>query len=82
MHAHTQIDAFTADFSAAHDRAVSLDSSITSAAAQISSNYADLVALGARQTLSALDITALGKDDGSVDAGDVLVFMKDVGTSQ
>ena len=47
-----------------------------SAAAKISTNYVDLVSLSARQAMSGLDITV-----GS-DASDVLIFMKDVGTSQ
>ena len=76
-----QIDAFTADFSDAMNRAVALDQKIMDAAAQISENYVNLVSLGARQTMASLDITVLGNSDGSVDASDVKIFMKDVGTS-
>ena len=76
-----QIDAFTADFSDAMDRAVALDQKIMDAAAQVSENYVNLVSLGARQTMASLDITVLGNSDGSVDASDVKIFMKDVGTS-
>ena len=50
-------------------------------AAQISSEYVDLVSLGARQTFGALDITVFTGDNGNVDASDVKIFMKDVGTS-
>ncbi len=41
----------------------------------------DLVSLGARQTFGALDITVLADDKGNVDASDVKIFMKDLGTS-
>ncbi|RPD75342.1 hypothetical protein L226DRAFT_534905 [Lentinus tigrinus ALCF2SS1-7] len=75
------IDAFTTDFSAAHDRAVALDQKIIGDAAKISSEYVDLASLGARQTFGALDITVLSDDKGNVDASDVKIFMKDVGTS-
>ncbi|TFK89099.1 DUF1793-domain-containing protein [Polyporus arcularius HHB13444] len=75
------IDAFTADFTAAHDRAVALDQKIMSDASKVSSNYVDLVSLGARQTFGALDITVLADDKGNVDASDVKIFMKDLGTS-
>ncbi|KAI0705088.1 hypothetical protein C8T65DRAFT_577862 [Cerioporus squamosus] len=75
------IDAFTSDFSAAHDRAVALDQKIVGDAAKISSQYVDLVSLGARQTFGALDITVGADDKGNVDASDVKIFMKDLGTS-
>ena len=42
-------------------------------AAQISSEYVDLVSLGARQTFGALDITVFTDDNGNVDASDVKI---------
>ena len=50
-------------------------------AAQISPRYVDLVSLGARQTLGSLDITCLGDSNGGVDASNVKIFMKDIGSS-
>ena len=75
------MDSFITDFSSANDRAVALDEKIMSAAANISSNYVNLVSLTARQVMGALDITVLSNSDGSIDASDVQVFMKDVGGS-
>ena len=79
--ASAQVDSFITDFSNANDRAVALDEKIMSAAANISSNYVDLVSLTARQVMGALDITVSSNSDGSIDASDVQVFMKDVGGS-
>ncbi|TBU41779.1 hypothetical protein BD309DRAFT_964560 [Dichomitus squalens] len=76
------IDAFTADFPAAHDRAVALDAQILGSASQISSEYADLVALATRQAVSALDFTVGTDSKGNVDPGDVKLFMKNIGTDQ
>ena len=77
-----QIDAFVQDFSAASDRAQSLDEKIISDAAKISSNYVDLVSLAARQVMGSMDITVLESDSrGSVDGSDVKIFVKDIGGS-
>ncbi|KAI0746013.1 hypothetical protein C8Q76DRAFT_606683 [Earliella scabrosa] len=78
---NSAIDAFLSDFSAANDRAVQLDQRIMEQAAQISPRYVDLVSLGARQTLGSLDITCLGDSNGGVDASNVKIFMKDIGSS-
>ena len=77
-----QIDAFVQDFSAASDRAQSLDEKIISDAGKISSNYVDLVSLAARQVMGSMDITVLESDSGgSVDGSDVKIFVKDIGGS-
>ena len=76
-----QVDSFVVDFSNARNRAIALDEKIMSAAANISSEYIDLVSLTARQTMGALDITVVNNSDNSVDASDVKVFMKDIGGS-
>ena len=77
-----QIDAFVQDFSAASDRAQSLDEKIISDAGKISSNYMDLVSLAARQAMGSMDITVLESDSGgSVDGSDVKIFVKDIGGS-
>ena len=77
-----QIDSVTSDFSAAYDRAVALDAKIMGDAAKISSQYVDLVSLATRQTLSALEITAFNDSNGKINSSDVMIFMKDIGTSQ
>ena len=70
------------DFSGARNRAIVLDAELTNAASKISSHYADLVSLATRQTFGSLDITILSDAQGNVNASDVKVFMKDMGTSQ
>ncbi|KAM5534567.1 hypothetical protein V8D89_011771 [Ganoderma adspersum] len=74
------IDAFTADFAGAHDRAVALDQKIMSAASQISSQYSDILSLGIRQTMGALDFTVGTDLSGHIVPSDVKIFMKNLGT--
>ena len=51
-------------------------------ARKISSNYADLVSLAARQVMGSMDITVLRNDaDGSLNGSDVKIFIKDIGGS-
>ncbi|KAM5534565.1 hypothetical protein V8D89_011769 [Ganoderma adspersum] len=76
------IDAFTGDFAGAHDRAVALDQKIMSAASQISSQYSDVLSLGTRQTMGALDFTIGTDSSGHLVPGDVKVFMKNLGTDR
>lgn len=78
-----QIDAFTGDYSGALSRAVALDQKILNAAAKISSQYSDIVALSTRQTMSALDITVGTDASGSVVVpSDIMIFMKNIGTDR
>ena len=70
------------DFEDANNRAVVLDAKIMSDASKISPQYADLVSLATRQTMGSLDITVLSDAQGNVNASDVKIFMKDVGTTQ
>ena len=51
-------------------------------ASAISNNYADLVALGARQAMAGVDITVSKGTDNAWNISDVKVFMKDTGVSQ
>ncbi|PIL35879.1 hypothetical protein GSI_01539 [Ganoderma sinense ZZ0214-1] len=74
------IDAFTSDYSAAHDRAVALDQKIMNAANSISSQYSDIVSLAMRQAMSSMEITVGTNSDGSVAPSDLKIFMKDTGT--
>ncbi|PIL35873.1 hypothetical protein GSI_01533 [Ganoderma sinense ZZ0214-1] len=82
QNAEDAVDAFTSDYSAAHDRAVALDQKIMAAAANISSQYSDLVSLATRQVMSALDFTVGTDSAGNVVPGDVKVFMKNLGTDR
>ena len=52
-----------------------------SAAGGVSSNYADLIALGTRQTFAGAEFTVPQGDNG-YDASDVLAFMKQSGDSE
>ncbi|KAI1795667.1 hypothetical protein LXA43DRAFT_731775 [Ganoderma leucocontextum] len=76
------IDAFTGDYTGAHDRAVALDQKIMSAAAKVSSQYSDIVSLATRQTMSALDITVGTDSSGNLVSDDVKIFMKNLGTDR
>ena len=49
---------------------------------ELSTHYTNLVSLATRQTFGSLDITILSDAQGNVNASDVKVFMKDVGTNQ
>ena len=73
---------FTSDFPDALERAITLDSLITGNASTISSEYVDLVSLSARQVLSSIYITVYQDDNGKPDPSSVMVFMKDMGTTQ
>ncbi|KAK0196527.1 hypothetical protein F5146DRAFT_1129307 [Armillaria mellea] len=74
------IDFFLSDFPDAKQRAVDLDNKIISEARQISENYADLIALAARQAL-AVDITVSKGSDSQWNTSDIMTFMKDIGDS-
>ncbi|KAI0341899.1 hypothetical protein BDW22DRAFT_1484797 [Trametopsis cervina] len=67
---------FLTDFPNAFQRAVTLDAAILKDATQISSQYADLVSLTARQAMAGTEITI-----GPNDPGDVKMFMKDISGS-
>ncbi|EIW62865.1 uncharacterized protein TRAVEDRAFT_69088 [Trametes versicolor FP-101664 SS1] len=75
------IDNFTAGFSEAQKRAIALDNAILENASNISTQYADLVSLAARQTLGSLDFTVSTGTDGKPNASDVRIFMKDMASS-
>ncbi|EIW62862.1 uncharacterized protein TRAVEDRAFT_114910 [Trametes versicolor FP-101664 SS1] len=71
------IDDFTARFMELQQRAVALDDAILGSASKISTQYADLVSLAARQTMGSLDFTVSTGADGKPNASDVRIFMKD-----
>nr|VWO99943.1 Hypoxanthine-guanine phosphoribosyltransferase [Ganoderma boninense] len=76
------IDAFTGDYAAAYNRAIALDQKIMNDATKISSQYSDIVSLATRQAMGTFDITAGTDSNGNFIAGDVKVFMKNLGTDQ
>lgn len=76
-----QIDEFILDFPNAVQRAQQLDSKILTAAQNISSDYADIVSLAARQVFAATELTISQSSDGSgsYNTSDVMMFMKNIG---
>lgn len=71
--------AFLQDWDDASKRAIALDSSILQKASSISSNYADLVSLTARQAMAGMELT-ISQDNGVFNTSDVKMFMKNIGT--
>ncbi|PBK74135.1 hypothetical protein ARMSODRAFT_1014448 [Armillaria solidipes] len=76
---YNTIDFFLRDFPDAKQRAIDLDLKVVSDASQISDNYADLVALAARQAM-AIDITVSASQDneGQWNGSDVMAFVRDM----
>ncbi|KXN86419.1 hypothetical protein AN958_10281 [Leucoagaricus sp. SymC.cos] len=72
------ISNFLNDFSHALSRANAFDSKVNSDASKISSDYASIVAISARQALAAIEITISKNSDGSFNTNDVIVFMKEI----
>ncbi|KAJ7154108.1 DUF1793-domain-containing protein [Mycena filopes] len=72
------IEAFLADYVDALERAHALDAKIQADASKISSDYAGVVALSVRQSLSATEITVSKTSTGAWNVSDVLVFMKEI----
>ena len=74
---------FVQDYSNALQRADVLDAQILGNASMISTHYADLVALAARQAMARVE-TTIGTNNGldTYNTSDVKMFMKDTGTSQ
>ena len=52
---------------------------MTTNASIISSHYADLVSLAARQTMAATELTVGVAADGSFNTSDVKMFLKNIG---
>lgn len=52
------------------------------AAQSVSSEYADLVAFGARQAMASSDITVAKNSDGTYNTSDVKAFQRDTGIGQ
>ena len=84
MFARFQVISIFNDYSNALNRAVSLDAKILGAAAAVSTHYADLVSLAARQTMASTELT-IGNSEpdgsGQPDPSDIKMFMKNIGSS-
>lgn len=74
-----KISAFATDFSNARGRAEQLDARLISAANAISSDYADLLSIAARQVYGATELTIAKGSDGQFNKSDVMMFMRNIG---
>ena len=74
-----QISNFLQDYPAAAQRSLALDAQITGNASTLSTHYADLVSLAARQAMGGVELT-IGRnsesDSGAFNFSDVKMFMK------
>lgn len=66
------------DYPNAVQRADALDAALEKNASAISSHYADLVAITARQTMGATELTIGTTENGSFNFSDVKMFMKNL----
>lgn len=69
------------DFERAQQAAESFDNKLLSASSDLSSDYADLLALTTLQVLASLDITLALGSDGKWNFSDTMVFMKNMGAA-
>ncbi|KAF7301796.1 DUF1793-domain-containing protein [Mycena indigotica] len=72
------ISSFLGDYSAALGRANTFDAKVQSDASKISADYAGVVAISIRQSLSANEITLSKTSSGAFNTSDVIVFMKEI----
>ncbi|KAJ7179016.1 DUF1793-domain-containing protein [Mycena filopes] len=72
------VTSFLAEYTDALARNTKFDAQVQRDAMAISADYAAIVALSIRQTLGATDITISKNNDGSWNASDILVFMKEI----
>ncbi|TCD65510.1 hypothetical protein EIP91_002558 [Steccherinum ochraceum] len=75
------IDAFLSDFNNAKQHSDALDAQILNDTTAISSDYSNLVSLAMRQAIGSTELTIGNGTDGKWNTSDVMLFMKDVGTS-
>jgi hypothetical protein len=71
-----QVTTALEDSNGAFSRAVELDASILHKAGSISTNYADIISLAARQAIAGTELTISPNN-----ASDIKMFMKDLGVS-
>ncbi|EJD04154.1 DUF1793-domain-containing protein [Fomitiporia mediterranea MF3/22] len=75
------ISFFHGDYSNAVQSANSFDSKVNTDASAISSNYAGIVELSIRQAFAATELTIGRNADSSLNASDVLIFMKEISSN-
>ena len=71
-----QLGSFLNDYSSAVARAEAFDAQVKSDASNISTEYADWVALAVRQAFGAIEFTISKDSSGKFNTSDILVFMK------
>ena len=76
-----QAKIFLDDFRRATDASSAFDARLSAAGNNVSSEYADLLALSARQVMSSLDITLAKNVGGEWELSDTKVFMKNMGSA-
>lgn len=77
----SQVTAILQDYDDAIQRANALDASLAKNASDISSHYADLISLTARQAMAGIELT-VGGSESNWNLSDVQMFMKDIGSSK
>ncbi|KAH7107099.1 DUF1793-domain-containing protein [Auriculariales sp. MPI-PUGE-AT-0066] len=73
------MDFFMRDYNNAARVATTLDAQLEDEATTISANYSGLVQLSLRQAIAGMELTIARKDDGTIDAGDVMLFTAEFG---
>lgn len=74
-----KVTAFLQDSNNSFTRAIALDTNILQKAGGISSEYADLVSLGARQAMAGTELT-ISQGNNQFNTSDVKMFMKNIGS--
>ena len=75
------MNAFLQDYDNAISRAHAFEASLVTNASAVSSHYADLISLTARQAMAGVELT-VGGVGPDWNTSDVKMFMKDVGRSK
>ena len=78
---YPQVTAFLQDYDNAVARARAFDTDLVTNASAVSSHYADLISLTARQAMAGVELT-VGGVGPDWNTSDVKMFMKDVGRSK
>ncbi|KAF8300411.1 DUF1793-domain-containing protein [Clavulina sp. PMI_390] len=68
----------TTEYNAAVSAAATFDAKVQSDGSAISSAYADILALSARQVMGGIEITISKSSSGSYNTGDIMAFMKEI----
>ena len=76
------MNAFLQDYDNAISRAHAFEASLVTNASAVSSHYADLVSLTARQVMASVELTVGGSGPSDWNTSDVKMYMKDIGMSK